>query len=202
MVYSGKLRYLGFDHEFGTRAAPLSQDGMASLQQIHSADCLTATEPGCIGEGDALITNTPGLAVSVRTADCYPIFLADPVTRAVAAVHAGWRGTASSVVGRALERMATEFGTRPSDVWAAIGPGIGECCYEVGDEVARKFGRASAGRIDLAAENRRQLIAAGVASYRIDSIEACTFCHADRFHSYRRDGDAAGRMISYIRLLA
>src|SRR5579863_335921 len=183
----GQLDWI--EHGFGTRTAPLSQDGMASLKQIHSAVCLLAksTEAACAGEGDALITNHSGIAVSVRTADCYPILLADPATRSVAAVHAGWRGTAAAVVRETLARMQREFGTRPGDVWAAIGPGIGVCCYEVGEEVARKFGRSSAGHIDLAAANRRQLLAAGVARERIHSLDLCTYCDAARFHSYRRD---------------
>jgi hypothetical protein len=174
---------------------------MASLKQIHSAVVLMAVWPRPSGEGDALIANRPGLAASVRTADCYPILLADAATHAVAAIHAGWRGTAAGVVRATIARMGVEFGTRAEDLWAAIGPGIGECCYQVGEEVARQFGRASAGRIDLAAANRHQLLEAGVAEERIDSLGLCTFCDAARFHSYRRDKNDAGRMISYIRVL-
>lgn len=191
------------EHGFGTRSAPLSQEGMASLKQIHSAVCLVArsAEAACAGEGDALIATGSTVAVSVRTADCYPILLADPVTRSVAAIHAGWRGTAARVVQETVARMGREFGTDPRDMWAAIGPGIGGCCYQVGEDVARQFGRSSAGRIDLAASNRRQLLDAGLAEERIDSLALCTYCDAVRFHSYRRDRDAAGRMISYIRLI-
>src|SRR5579872_3178802 len=142
------------EHGFGTRTAPLSQEGMASLKQIHSKVCLVGGDVGIAGEGDALITDRAGLGVSVRTADCYPILLADPVARAVAAVHAGWRGTAARVVQETIASMRREFGTQPANLFAAIGPGIGQCCYEVGEEVARQFGRESAGRIDLAAANR------------------------------------------------
>jgi purine-nucleoside/S-methyl-5'-thioadenosine phosphorylase / adenosine deaminase len=188
------------DHGFGTRLAPVSQEGMASLKQIHSTMCLVADGAHACGEGDALIANQAGIAVSVRTADCYPVLLADPVTRAVAAIHAGWRGTAASIVGETLRRMHQEFGTQTANVIAAIGPGIGGCCYEVGAEVARRFGRSAAGRIDLAAANRRQLREAGVPDEQIHVTGACTFCDAARFHSYRRDKDAAGRMISYISL--
>jgi YfiH family protein len=202
MLVSPLLEQLDWiEHGFGTRAAPLSQDGMASLKQIHSAKCLLAGAAACAGEGDALITNQVGVAVSVRTADCYPILLADPVTRSIAAVHAGWRGAAAGVVRETIARMRLEFGTRPEDLWAAIGPGIGACCYEVGEEVARKFGRDSAGRIDLAAANRGQLLEAGVAAERVHKMGLCTYCDTGRFHSYRRDKDAAGRMVSYIRLL-
>jgi polyphenol oxidase len=100
-----------------------------------------------------------------------------------------------------IARMQGEFGTRPEDLWVAIGPGIGECCYEVGEEVARQFGHGAAGRIDLAAANRRQLLDAGVLDEHVHLLELCTYCDAQRFHSYRRDKSAAGRMISYIRVL-
>src|ERR1700681_4946063 len=149
------------DHGFGTRLAPLSQEGMASLKQIHSAVALVANQPGCAGDGDALLTNSPRLRLSVRTADCYPILLADTKNRAVAAVHAGWRGAADEIVAKTIAKMRIQFGTSPADIVAAIGPGIGVCCYEVGAEVAQLFGLEGAGRIDLAAASRGQLIEAG-----------------------------------------
>lgn len=187
------------EHGFGTRACPVAQDGMASLKQVHSNMYRVAEQPsGCAGEGDALLTARPGWMVSVRTADCFPILLADPVHRAVAAVHAGWRGTAARVVEHALEGMRAHYGTRPQDVIAAIGPGIGACCYQVSVEVARLFGQAEAGRIDLAEANRQQLLAAGLREERIQLLRACTFCDAARFHSHRREGTRAGRMISFI----
>ena len=170
---------------------------MASLKQIHSAIVLLGEQIGCAGEGDALVTARAGVAVSVRTADCYPILLADERNHAVAAVHAGWRGTAARIVIRTLEEMHRLYGTAAADVYAAIGPGIGECCYEVGADVALQFG-LEAGRIDLAAINRRQLLDAGVAEHRVDVLGGCTKCDAHLFHSYRRDQLAAGRMVSYI----
>jgi len=174
---------------------------MASLKQIHSHISFTAEGPGCVGEGDALATRAPGVAVSIRTADCFPILLADPETRSVAAVHAGWRGTAAGVAPSTLARMHSEFGTDPRNVYAAIGPGIGRCCYEVGMDVARQFGMQQAGHLDLAAENRNQLIAAGLTADRIELVGGCTFCNPTQFFSWRSDHDRAGRMISFIRLL-
>jgi len=191
-------RLAWIDHGFGTRLAPLSQEGMASLAQIHSASVLSAAQPGCAGQADALLTTTPGLLVSVRTADCYPILLADTKHRAVAAVHAGWRGTAGKVVLETIAEMRSRFGTSPSDILAAVGPGIGICCYEVGAEVGRHFGMEAAGRIDLAAAYRRQLIDAGVGEPNIDVLGGCTFCDGSRFYSFRRQKADAGRMISYI----
>lgn len=186
------------DHGFGTRLAPLSQEGMASLKQIHSALALAAQQPGCAGEGDALLTGSPGLPLSVRTADCYPILLADTKHRAAAAVHAGWRGTTGGIVVETIAKMRAQLGTSPADIVAAIGPGIGVCCYEVGADVARLFGLEGAGRVDLAAATRRQLIDAGVPEPQIDVLGGCTFCDAARFHSFRREKERAGRMISYI----
>jgi len=186
------------EHGFGTRQSAVFPDQLATLRQVHSAMPLVADEPGCAGEGDALMTNRRGLAVSVRTADCLPILIADPQARVVAAIHAGWRGTAAGIVRRTVEEMTGKFGTDPSGLRAAIGPGIGVCCYQVGDEVARQFGLSGPILLDLAAENRRQLVEAGLAGAHIDLLNRCTFCDPARFHSYRRDKDRAGRMISYV----
>lgn len=190
------------EHGFGTRDAVFSQTGMVSLRQIHSSLLRVADrDSGCAGEGDALITDRPGVRISVRTADCFPVLIADPNRRVVAAVHAGWRGTAARIVGHVVQKMIAEFGSKPAEIHAAIGPGIGACCYEVGAEVARQFGLDRAGTIDLAHFNREQLLAASVPETQIDTIGGCTFCDPARFHSYRRDGARAGRMISFIRVL-
>src|SRR5271170_2732840 len=150
---------------------------MTSLTQVHSARVVhispDISAPGCAGEGDALITRRPGIAISIRTADCFPILLADPEHHAVAAVHAGWRGTAEGIVGRTLDAMRSGFDTSPGQIVAAIGPGIGACCYEVGQEVTARFGLRDAGRIDLAAINRAQLIHAGVPASQIDTLGSC-----------------------------
>ena len=174
---------------------------MATLRQIHSNCVLAADQPGLAGEGDALVTRTPGLALSIRTADCYPILIADPRTRSIAAIHAGWRGSACRIVQETVARLHAAFGSDPQDLHAAIGPGIGGCCYEVGDEVARKFGLEGRGKIDLAAINRSQLIESGVPAAQIQSIGRCTRCEPKVFHSYRRDGDRAGRMTSFISVI-
>ena len=199
VLHSALLESLSWiEHGFGSRQAALSQDEMASLDQIHSALALVAGQAGCTGQGDALVTNRAGITISIRTADCFPILLADPRSRAVAAVHAGWRGTAGRIVEETLARLHAEFGASPERMHAAIGPGIGACCYHVGLEVARKFGMDRAGCLDLAEENRRQLLTAGVPARQIEHLNVCTYCDPVRFHSWRRDKDAAGRMISYI----
>ena len=189
----------GVEHGFGTRHDHIEQRGMASLRQIHSNRVLLAQGSGCAGEGDALITQAPGLALSIRTADCFPILLADLRVGAVAAIHAGWRGTVAGIAPETVRRMGAEFGTDPSDLFAAIGPGIGVCCYEVGDEVARRFGQPGKGKVDLAETNRAQLLECGVRAERIESIGRCTVCEPEIFYSYRRQGEKAGRMVSFIR---
>lgn len=200
ILRSALLDRLGWvEHGFGTRSSVLPQEAMASLEQIHSNFVHQATGPGCAGKGDALHTAVAGVAVSVRTADCYPILLADPEHHAVAAIHAGWRGTAARIAAETVARMRSAYGTRPEALYAAIGPGIGVCCYEVSAEVAREFGRQAAGRLDLAAENLRQLLAAGVPEEQVELLGGCTACDAARFYSYRREGERAGRMLSFIR---
>ena len=114
-----------------------------TLRQIHSdishrVDAALA-KSGEPLQGDALLTREPGVLLAIQTADCIPILLADTRLHAVAAIHAGWRGTLRRIAAKAVGRMQMDFGTRPEDVIAALGPGIGRCCYEVGDDVAREF---------------------------------------------------------------
>ena len=189
-------------HGFGTRhlgVAELAQsECVATLHQIHSDICVAARgRYGQLGEGDALLENAPGHAVGVKTADCVPILLVDVEHRAVAAVHAGWRGTVQRIVQSAVAAMAAEFGTRPGGLHAAIGPGIGKCCYEVGSEVAAQFGETGTCRIDLTEANRQQLIEAGIPEAHIYAAQLCTKCGVEDFHSYRRDRERAGRMLSF-----
>jgi YfiH family protein len=189
------------EHGFGTRLAdiPGTIENLTTLKQVHSATCVVAAGPaGPLGEGDALLENRPGSAVAIKTADCIPILLADPRHRAVAAVHAGWRGTVAEIARHAVDAMRRHFETRPEDLHAAIGPGIGKCCYEVGPEVAQHFGETSRAHIDLVEANRQQLRAAGLAGGRIYAAALCTMCLPGEFHSYRRDRDAAGRMFSFV----
>lgn len=198
-------------HGFGTRAAPLDDlKGVSTLKQVHSAVVLEVVgEPGLCGEGDALLARLPGSRVGVKTADCVPVLIVDPVRRAVAAVHAGWRGSAAGISAATVKQLAVRFGSRPRDLHAAIGPGIGACCYEVGPEVAIQFKDVfpermdldERTRIDLGETNRRQLSQAGVPEEQTHCSTECTFCNSREFHSFRRDRNAAGRMLSVIGVL-
>jgi polyphenol oxidase len=190
-------RFSWLQHGFGTRHS--SAPTTATLHQIHSDICVPARgRTGPLGDGDALLESAPGHLVAVKTADCIPILLADEEHRAVAAVHAGWRGTAAGIAQSAVRAMGEEFSTDPRRLHAAIGPGIGKCCYKVGAEVAAKFGETGPCHIDLVEINRRQLIEAGIPDAQICAAGLCTNCGADDFHSYRRDKERAGRMLSFI----
>ncbi len=158
------------------------------------------------GECDVLATRVAGVALVIQTADCVPILLRAP--GAVAAAHAGWRGSSLGAASAAVA-ILRDLGAEPARVTAWIGPAIGRCCYQVGGEVASRFAgefvrRDCAGgfRLDLKAVNRAQLESAGVLPARIVVHPACTRCGGDRYASYRRDGTDAGRMIGLIAMTA
>ena len=182
------------EYEFGTRKFTPPPD-VVTVHQVHSALVVSNRgERSRREDADALIENTPGIAIGVKTADCVPVLLADPSSRTVAAVHAGWRGTAASIAQAAVRAMSSEFGTRPEDLRVAIGPAIGPCCFEVGPEVVREFGVIVPSRVhlDLQGINARQLESAGVARKNISILEKCTKCDAAEFHSFRRDRESCG----------
>lgn len=197
------------EHGFSTRNALLPAS-ITTLKQIHSANVLNVRGlQDRVAEGDALVSNELSNRVGVRTADCVPILLADPATHAVAAIHAGWRGTAATIAQRTVDELAAHFGTKPGNVHAAIGPAIRVCCYEVGEEVALQFRHLfpeweyrlvdeDRWRLDLIEANRRILAAAGVPADQIYDSGLCTCCGAAEFHSFRRDATDPGRMVSFI----
>lgn len=204
-IYENRRRFLRlFDGEWA----------LAACWQMHGADVLVVREspppqPPGVGEEercDALTTDVPGILLGVKTADCVPVVLGDTKTGACAAVHAGWRGTAASIITRTLKRMRDEYGTDPADVRAAIGPAALACCYEVGTDVIEHFRarfayadellfptRAGHARIDLHRANRQQLIDAGVRPERVHAAPLCTMCRTDLLFSYRREKPLHGR---------
>jgi YfiH family protein len=190
-------------HGFGTRlSAGWPGNGViASAKQIHSDGVLVVETAGPQGEGDALISNLPGIGLTIRTADCLPILIADPQNRAVAAIHAGWRGVVSEVACKAIHAMCQQFGSKPEDLVIAIGPGIGACCFEVGPEVAIQFQLAGRTKVDLVETTCRQLRRIGVNDGQISASGLCTYCNAELFESYRRDKTQAGRMVALIGVL-
>ena len=161
--------------------------------------------------GDALVTRRSGLLLAVAAADCVPILLVEPAARVVAAVHAGWRGTQNGVVPAVMDMLRDRFSTDPSLAFAALGPSIGPCCYQVGSEVGQgivgRWGEAvsaawrpdgAKGFLDLRLANAALLERAGVKRANIQYVGPCTACCNDRFASYRREGGGAGRQLSVI----
>jgi len=180
------------------------------LRQVHSGTVLDIDDTSAAGdpvEGDAAVTAIPGIMLGVLTADCVPILIADAEGRAVAAVHAGWRGTAAHIAETAVRRLIEKFRLDPAKLIAAIGPHIGACCYEIGEEVAIEIPERGAilrrsewskPHLDLGAANRGQLLRAGIPEEQIEASSLCTKCREDLFHSYRRDGKRMGHMLSVI----
>jgi YfiH family protein len=172
------------------------------LRQVHGAAVARAPWDGT-PEADAAVAAQPGLVLGIQTADCLPVLLVDPRRGFVAAAHAGWRGTAAGVTRQAVGELLAR-GSRPFDLVAALGPCIGRCCYEVGDELRAAFGPEGAagasGRphLDVRAANVRQLLEEGLRAEAIRHLPDCTHCHPDLYHSYRRDGVGSGRMISFV----
>jgi YfiH family protein len=181
----------------------------ARVRQVHGTRVVTAEAPCApCDEADAVVSRTSGVAACVAVADCVPVLIADPASGAVAAVHAGWRGTVARAAAAAVEALAARGGSRPRDLLAAIGPSIGPCCYEVSHDLAARFEAAfgpgvvdrsrPAPRLDLWEANARALGAAGLLPERIDRLARCTACEHRLFFSHRRDAGATGRQVAWI----
>jgi hypothetical protein len=199
-------------HGFGTRNC-VAPTGLVRVRQVHGSNVVRVTQPAdaLVGDADALICDVPGLAIGVVTADCLPVLIATP-SGAVAAAHAGWRGLAAGVLAATVAALR-EIAPDADRAVAVIGPHVGASCYEVDEPVVRglaaRFGdaveaamresRTSHWKIDLAGLARLDLERAGLASDRIATFaDACTACDPDRFHSYRRDGPDAGRLVHFV----
>jgi hypothetical protein len=208
-IHENRRRFLSaFDGEW--RLTACWQVHGSDVRIVKDHDDARNDEERC----DALATSAHNVLIGVKTADCVPVLLADAMTGAVAAVHAGWRGTLAEIVSETLVRMRTEFGTNPSDVLAAIGPAALSCCYEVGPEVIEAFRsrfengsdlftptRDGHALIDLHRANREQMIETGVNPDLIYTAPMCTICRTDLFFSYRREKERygkTGRLMSVI----
>jgi YfiH family protein len=210
-VRANRLRFLAslgaddFQH-FGL----LLQQHTPTVHVLRSAaDAATDfIEPAHV-PGDGLITNVPGLLLTVQVADCIPVLVFDPKQRAVGAFHAGWRGTVAAIAAIGVAAMCEEYGSDPADMLAAIGPGIGPASYLVGDAVrdafTANFGYADAlfdaeMRLDLWEANRRQLLDAGLTAEHVTVLGEDTATQTDRFFSHRAENGFTGRMMAAIGL--
>jgi YfiH family protein len=202
-----------------SRAFGIRAERLVTVNQVHGLDLLVIDTPNpeydhfLKLECDGLITNQPGVMIGVCVADCVPVLLLDPVKKVVAALHAGWKGTAGDIVGNGISSMVEMFDSRPADIMAAVGPAIGKCCYEVDSPVVEAFRKSVIGmdcfdegrepgrwRLDLGAANHRLLLAAGLMESNISISRLCVSCEHDLFFSYRRDNGDTGRQMGFIML--
>lgn len=216
MIYSELFKRLeGLSHGFGIKveagsardsetAGPAQSAGeIWRVKQVHGdticdLDLLDELPPVESIEADAIVTSRKGLAIGVRTADCAPLLVADQKQPLVAVIHSGWRGTVAKISLKVIQYLQSEKGSDPSDLFVAIGPCIQGSCYEVGEEVT---GVQVTRYFDMVAENQSLICEGGVLPDHIEMLDYCTHCRGDLFHSYRRDGERAGRQISWIQLL-
>lgn len=198
---------------------------VVQMHQVHKVMVARVDSPDVTREQldgyDALVTNVPGVCIGARSADCIPVLLYDPVRRAAAAIHSGWRGTVTRICRKAITKMTLEYGTEASDLLAVIGPGICKDCFQVGEEVAVEFrnenfdvesiwsfhgpkvdGDISTGHhIDLPEACRQTLVECGVLPQNIQMSDICTYERTDILYSARKEGSACGRNITAIKIL-
>lgn len=181
---------------------------LAIPKQVHGSTVQRVTHPGLYDDCDALITNEADVFLSITVADCLPIFLFDPSSQSIGAVHAGWRGCAQNIVQKTVLRMAAECSAKLETMRVYVGPSARSCCYEVGEEVASQFDekfliRKTGARphLDMQAFTVAVLSEMGIQNSQIEISQYCTICTPELFHSYRRDGARSGRMIGVIGLV-
>lgn len=204
------------------QAVGVSPEQVLRVRQVHGTTCVAIGDAGDAWpsdrrpEADALLTTDRDVAIAVQVADCTPILIADRATRAVAAVHAGWRGSAAAIAESVILKLQNEHRVPPANLVVAVGPSIGPCCYEVGEEVRERFrsrfGHAADAwftaspkgsprpHLDLWSATADRLAAAGVPREQIHLARLCTACNLDTFHSYRVEGPGTGRLAGIIRL--
>ena len=204
------------------RETGIDPDKFLYASQVHSGDVKVidqdAIEKGILLEApqtDATITNLPGICLMVMVADCVPVILFDPEKRVCAVVHAGWRGTVHHITTNTILAMKSQFGCNPAQILAGIGPSIGPCCYEVGDDVKtvveQSFGTTEGYLVrkehspkpffDLWYANHKQLTDAGLQPKNIETAQLCTQCHSDTFFSSRAGKGITGRFAAGICML-
>ena len=178
---------------------------IVNIRQVHGNRIVVAHEGADVSEqADGLITNAKNIAIVVRTADCFPIFIFDPKKHAIGLVHAGWKGTHKHILSEAIKAMKREYGSQPSNLKLAFGPAIRACCYEVAENFLAEFPMETFERknhcyLDMALANTNQALEAGVPEEQIFDCGICTFCDKNYF-SYRREKEKAGRMLSLMLL--
>ena len=180
----------------------ITSNDLAIPQQVHEKKIVNVKKPGIFEATDGLVTNIPGINLSIQVADCVPIYLYDSVKNAIGLVHAGLRGSAQKIVQKAVSEMQDQFLSKPADIRAFLGPSIGPCCYEVNSEVLAQFPKSCCdmNHLNLWMANTLQMEAVGVNSGNIFVSGICTKCHEYLFFSHRASGGKTGRMLAVLGL--
>ena len=184
-----------FVHKLG-----LDGNSLVLPRQVHSKEVAIVSAPCTLPGTDGAITQQKDIVLSIQVADCIPLFLFHKTSHIIGLIHSGWRGTQLGIGPAALQKIVNG---QPEEVMAVIGPSIEQCCFEVGPEVANEFdslfsvkGSADRQMLDLKSIVKKQLVQAGLLENQILVDKHCTYCEKDRYFSYRRDGDKAGRMVA------
>ena len=204
-------------------AVGIDMSHLVLSRQTHTNNVISVTEAD-LGAGifkepfcdvDGMITDRPGIALVTHFADCTPLLLCDPVKKVIASSHAGWRGTVKEIGRITVQKMVNEYGCNPDNIIAAIGPNIGQCCYEVDDPVADEFKKLSYLKLDkilkpkengkymlsLTEANKQILINAGIDPNNMDISDICTCCNSAELHSHRATGGKRGILAAIIELI-
>ena len=181
--------------------------------QVHKNRCAVLDSPAAVRnwnydyEYDAFITNQPKVCLTVRVADCLPIYLVEPEARVIGLIHAGWRSTLLRIIDSTLEQMQANFEVEISNLTAVIGPGLGPDCFEISEELAILFPPESIlsensgkPKLDLAHVNLKQLLKSGLKPENITILPECTHCNPLLYHSFRRSADKNQRMVAFMGL--
>jgi hypothetical protein len=216
---AGSTGRLLLNRDVVARTFGFGTDQLITMDQVHGNDIwvidgpLPPVDSSLNQRADALLTDQRDIAIAVLTADCVPIILVDPNHRVIGIIHAGWRGTLLGIAPRVMDEMARHFGTRPEDLFVAIGPSVGGCCYEVDEAVMGPF-RSSEWNwtafsrprekgkwyLNLARANIDQMRGHGMRDDRCCWIRVCTVCNNDILFSYRAEGHGVGEQISFVQL--
>ena len=207
-VFEGRVMAFFTDREVGLDVSGITGRSVYMPVQEHTGSIIELGASLAPRVGDAVFTIRRDVLIGVKTADCVPVLLHDPVNMVMGAVHAGWRGTAQGILRLTIQAMSERYSTRPSDILLAIGPAIRWCCYEVGrdvlDAVVAATGEGDYHKVrdgklclDLPEANLRQAISVGVMNHHVWISDECTWCHPEKYYSYRYD-QATGRQGGFI----
>ena len=198
-------------------AFAIPMDQFLTLNQVHGDDIFIIKPFGEYYPSseamnyDAIVTSRTNLAICIKTADCVPVFIVDRIKKIIAVVHAGWRGTALEITAKVVRLLIEKYGSSPPEILTAIGPSIGQCCFEVDNAAAKAFfeqknnevflfpgAKPNKWMLDLAEANRRQILNCGIPGANIDVSDLCTSCRQDLFFSHRGSGGITGRQINFM----